>query len=310
MNKMNSNKTKTIYNARKINKTRCIAGLVMCSTVIILTAVALVFNITDFYNESTPEAGIGTLRMYTTLSNILAAVAASLCIPFQIDGLRRNKYKLPFWIVTIMYVGVTGLFVTFFTAITLISINTGFVYTMFMKSNIFMHTINPIIITVLFTLTISDHRVKFHESFYTMIPLIIYAIIYVVMVFITKTWRDHYNSNTYMPWPLSILLLLLLAYGLTMLLRFLHNLTNKHVTKMIEKYYKESSDYDFPKIGDAIAHLAEVESKFYHEGDDIYFPVEVIQLLSDRYNADKLPLDVQYDIYLESYLKSMKKSRD
>ena len=268
------------------------------------------FNITDFYNESTPEAGIGTLRMYTTLSNILAAVAASLCIPFQIDGLRRNKYKLPFWIVTIMYVGVTGLFVTFLTAVTLISINTGFVYTMFMKSNIFMHTINPIIITVLFTLTISDHRVKFHESFYTMIPLIIYAIIYVVMVFITKTWRDHYNSNTYMPWPLSILLLLLLAYGLTMLLRFLHNLTNKHVTKMIEKYYKESSDYDFPKIGDAIAHLAEVESKFYHEGDDIYFPVEAIQLLSDRYNADKLPLDVQYDIYLESYLKSMKKSRD
>lgn len=307
---MNSNKTKTIYNARKINKMRCIAGLVMCSAVIILTAVALVFNITDFYNESTPEAGIGTLRMYTTLSNILAAVAASLCIPFQIDGLRRNKYKLPFWIVSIMYVGVTGLFVTFFTAITLISITTGFVYTMFMKSNIFMHTINPIIITVLFTLIISDHRVKFHESFYTMIPLIIYAIIYIIFVFVTKTWRDHYNSNSYIPWPLSILLLLSLAYGLTTLLRFLHNLTNKRVTKMIEKYYKESSDYDFPKIGDAIAHLAEVESKFYHEGDDIYFPVEAIQLLSERYNADKLPLDVQYDIYLESYLKSMKKSRD
>ena len=297
---MNSNKTKTIYNARKINKMRCIAGLVMCSAVIILTAVALVFNITDFYNESTPEAGIGTLRMYTTLSNILAAVAASLCIPFQIDGLRRNKYKLPFWIVSIMYVGGTGLFVTFFTAITLISITTGFVYTMFMKSNIFMHTINPIIITVLFALIISDHRVKFHESFYTMIPLIIYAIIYIILVFVTKTWRDHYNSNSYIPWPLSILLLL----------RFLHNLTNKRVTKMIEKYYKESSDYDFPKIGDAIAHLAEVESKFYHEGDDIYFPVEAIQLLSERYNADKLPLDVQYDIYLESYLKSMKKSRD
>lgn len=307
---MNSNKTKTIYNARKINKMRCIAGLVMCSAVIILTAVALVFNITDFYNESTPEAGIGTLRMYTTLSNILAAVAASLCIPFQIDGLRRNKYKLPFWIVSIMYVGGTGLFVTFFTAITLISITTGFVYTMFMKSNIFMHTINPIIITVLFALIISDHRVKFHESFYAMIPLIIYAIIYIILVFVTKTWRDHYNSNSYIPWPLSILLLLSLAYGLTMLLRFLHNLTNKHVTKMIEKYYKESSDYDFPKIGDAIAHLAEVESKFYHEGDDIYFPVEAIQLLSERYNADKLPLDVQYDIYLESYLKSMKKSRD
>ena len=41
------------------------------------------------------SAGIGTLRMFTTLSNIIAAVGASLCLPFQIDGLRRNKYKLP-----------------------------------------------------------------------------------------------------------------------------------------------------------------------------------------------------------------------
>ena len=64
----------------------------------------------------------------------------------------------------------------------------------------------------------------------------------------------------------------------------------------------ESPDFEYPIIGTAVAHLAELESKFYHEGDDVYIPVDIIDLLSNRYNASKLPIDVLYDIYLENYL--------
>ena len=39
----------------------------------------------------------------------------------------------------------------------------------------------------------------------------------------------------------------------------------------------------------------------------MYIPVDIIKLLSDRYEASKLPIDVQYDIYLENYLKHIKK---
>ena len=62
-----------ITNARRINKMRCIIGLSICSIVVSLTIVALVLNIVNFFNESTPEAGLGTLRMFTTISNIIAA---------------------------------------------------------------------------------------------------------------------------------------------------------------------------------------------------------------------------------------------
>ena len=82
-----------VTNARTINKMRCITGLSICALVIVLTAVTLAMNIADVYNEETPEAGLGTLRMFTTISNVIAAVAAFACLPFQIDGLRRNKYK-------------------------------------------------------------------------------------------------------------------------------------------------------------------------------------------------------------------------
>ena len=38
------------------------------------------------------------------------------------------------------------------------------------------------------------------------------------------------------------------------------------------------------------------------EGDDVYIPVNIIQLLSNRYKANKLPVDILCDIYLENYL--------
>ena len=96
------------------------------------------------------------------------------------------------------------------------------------------------------------------------------------------------------------------SIGLSQLLRLLHNLTNKYVDKHIEKYYKESPDYEFEKVTFAIAKLAQEESKYHHDGDDIYIPVDIIKMLSERYSTATLPLDIQYDIYLESYLKSIK----
>lgn len=297
------NKTnRPIINARKINQMRCIVGLVICSIVIILTIVSLTLNIINFYQDTSPESGIGTLRMYTTLSNILAALAASICIPFQIEGLRKNRFKLPAWVVEVMFVGTCGVFLTFVIALVMIGPSAGFVYAMFERSNLFMHTLNPIFITLLFTVAISDAKIKFSRTLYAIIPAFVYALIYFIFVFVIKTWRDHYHIQDFMPWPIAFVGILIVAFGLSVLLRFLHNLTNGHVKKGIEKYYKESPDYEFEMITNAIAKLAKEESKYYSEGDDIYIPVDIIKLLSERYKTATLPLDIQYDIYLENYL--------
>ena len=143
---MKEHRKVAITNARTINKMRCIVGLIICSIVVMLTIIALVLNIINFFNESTPEAGLGTLRMFTTISNIIAALAAAICIPFQIDGLRRNKYKLPKWIVEVMYIGSVGSLLTMTIALALIGPTTGFAYAMFGNSNVFMHTLNPIFV--------------------------------------------------------------------------------------------------------------------------------------------------------------------
>ena len=295
-------KEKPIVNARKINKMRFISGIVICSLVIVVTFVALALSLSDFFGSGSSEAGIGTLKMFTTISNIIAAFAAAMCLPFQIDGLRRDRYRLPSWIVIVMYVGAVGVFITFFTAITLITGYQGFVKTMLTKSSLFLHTINPILITILFVLVISDTRIKFSYSFISIVPVVIYMIVYFIMVFVAHAWKDHYYTNKYIPWPVSLLLMISLSFGVCQLLRFLHNLTNKFVSKNIEKYYMESPDFEFPKINDAIASLAKIESKFYYKGDDIYIPVDIIKMLSDRYGAESVPTDILYDVYLENYL--------
>ena len=302
---MQNDKATKITNARTINKTRCIVGLIICSIVIVLTVVSLTLNIINFYNDDTPEAGIGTLRMYTTLSNILATLAASICIPFQIEGLRKNRFKLPVWVVEVMYIGTCGVFLTFIIALTMISPVSGFVYAMFEKSNLFMHTLNPIFITILFTVAIADAKIKFNRTFYTIVPTFIYALIYFICAFVANVWRDHYHIQDIMPWPLAFVLILAVAYGFAVLLRLLHNLTNGYVYKGIVKYYKKSPDYEFEKITFAIAKLAKEESRYYSEGDEIYIPVDIIMLLSERYKTATLPLDIQYDIYLENYLANI-----
>ena len=303
-------KDKPIINARKINKMRYISGIAICSLVIVMAFIALSLSLTDFFKSGSSEAGIGTLKMFTTISNVIAAFSAAMCLPFQIDGLRRDRYRLPSWIVIVMYVGTVGVFLTFFTSMTLVSAYQGFVKTMFEQSGLFMHTINPILITFLFVLVVSDTRIKFSYSFISLIPIAIYIVVYFIMVFVLGVWNDHYKTNAFFPWPVSLVLMALVSFGICQLLRVLHNLTNKYVTQSIERYYKESSDFDFPIIGTAVAHLAELESKFYYEGDDVYIPVDIIQLLSDRYSADKLPVDILYDIYLENYLINIgKKSR-
>ena len=295
-----------ITNARSINKMRCIFGLVICFIVIALTIVSFTLNITNYYGDTSPESGLGTLRMYTTLSNILAALGASICIPFQIDGLRRDRFKLPKWVVEVLYGGAVGVFLTFTIAISLISATAGFTYAMFTRSNLFMHTLNPIFIVILFTVAISDGHIKFSHSFWTIIPTILYALLYFILAYVANVWRDHYHLQEYMHWSVAFLLIVAVAFGLSQLLRFLHNMTNKYVNNHIETYYKESPDYEFEKVTFAIAKLAKEESKYYYDGDDIYIPVDIIKMLSERYKASALPLDIQYDIYLENFLNSIK----
>lgn len=291
-----------IYNVKKINQMRCISGIIMGSIMSLLALVALVLNVANYYNDDVPEAGLGTLRMFTTLSNLLVGVGAFLTIPFQVDGLRKKNYHLPRWIVDIMYFGTIGVSLTFFVSLTAISFAQGFSVAMFGKSNIFLHTINPIIAILLFTFINSDHHIKFYKSLLSLIPIIFYSIFYLLLAIIIGEkaggWRDVYGFNAFIPWPITYILVLTISFGLSNLLRFLHNKKHEHTKKKILLYYMKSSDYG-DDISSAIINLAKEAN--YKEGN-IEVPLIIIRIFKERFNSDK-SLEELSNIYINNVIK-------
>ena len=292
-----------IYNAKKINQMRCISGIIMGTVMSILALIALILNVANYYNDDVPEAGMGTLRMFTTLSNLLVGAGAFLTIPFQIEGLRKKNYHLPRWIVDVMYFGTLGVALTFVVAITAISMAQGFGVAMFSKSNIFLHTINPIIAIILFTFINCDHNIKFHKSFLSLIPIFIYSIVYLLLAIIIGEdgggWRDVYGFNAFVPWPITYFIILGITFGLSNLLRFLHNKKHTHTKKMINAYYMKSPDYDNDDINSAIIKLADDAN--YKDGN-IEVPLIFIKIFKERFNSDK-SLEELSTIYINNIVK-------
>ena len=293
-------KEKKIYNIYKINMTICITGIVMGVIMVILSILALILNVANYFQEFSPESGMGTLRMFTTLSNLLVAIGAFLIISYQIDGLRRGEYHLPHWIIDLLYVGVTGVSITFVAAISVISVAQGFSVAMFSRSNIFLHTINPIIAMILFTYINCDHHIKFSKSFITLIPITIYAVVYYVMAIAIGEanggWRDVYKLNAYLPWPIMYILLALAAFGISNLLRFLHNKRHQNIVEIVKNYYLYTDYFDNLSIEEAVSRLAKDKIQPLYQ---IKIPISTIKLLKERYNSDKSIIELS-KIYVDN----------
>ncbi|MBO7376911.1 MAG: hypothetical protein J6V01_07390 [Clostridia bacterium] len=295
-------KNKKIYDVRAINRMRCVSGIVMGSLIIAAALFALVLNVANYYLDDVPEAGLGTFRMFTTLSNLLVAVAAFLIISYQIDGLRKDNYHLPQWVVDLLYVGTVGVAVTFLVAATAISAAQGFGVAMFGKSNVFMHTAIPVMAVVLFTFVNSDHNVRFAKTFLSLSPLFVYAAVYFVMAIAIGEerggWRDVYGLNAFIPWPVTYLGMFLLSFGISTLLRVLHNARHARRKRAIRDYYLYSDDFSGLSIEEAVAKLAKnpIPQPAY-----IDVPLRIIEMLRERYGCEESTADLA-KIYVDACL--------
>lgn len=293
-----------IYDIKSINKMRCIAGLIMSSIMVCLVFLVVVLSSANYYKEEGSEVGLGTFRMFTTISNILVGVGALLTIPFQIDGLSKNNYHLPRWIIDIIYIGVTGVALTFVFASTGISFAIGFKEAMLSKGNLFFHFINPVMAITLFTFINCDHNIKFYKSLLTLIPIVIYGIIYFILVIAIGEekggWRDVYQFNTVIPWYVTLIFVLSLAFGISNLLRYLHNIKHRNFKNSLIRYYMKSPIYEKESIEEAIKTFAYNEVLDYR-GGDINIPTRILNNFKERYNSNKSINELSY-IYINYFL--------
>lgn len=296
---------KSKYNVHKINKMRCIASLISCIILIIIANIAFWLNLSNALNRDWENVGMRTLRMFTTLSNLIISLAATLSIPYQIEGLRKNNYHLPMWIVIILYTGVTGVALTFVTAITLISGVNGFYEAMIKETNIFLHTINPITAILLFTIVNDDHHLKIKTTFLALSPVFLYTIVYIVFVFIIDEkhggWSDHYKFNQILPWPITMIIMYSLSFGVATLLRIIHNYVHKKRKQSFIDYYQNSEDIKADTIEEAIKNLA-IQNRKDNHGGEIIIPLRSIKMMLPAYKSNKT-LKELFKIYIDNNIE-------
>lgn len=297
-------------NAVQINRNRCRLAIIVCILICFLVFLGVCMQLIENPEAESKEVGWKTYHLFTILSNMLMAVAAAMCIPYAVDGLRRNNYHLPRWYVNLMYTGTTGVAVTLIVAVTVLSPAAGFYYVMLWDNNLFLHTICPILSIFLFFHINSDHRIGFRRSFFAMIPVLAYAVVYLIMVFVIGEdaggWRDHYQVGTvaaYLPLPVIMLILCVLCFTIANVLRLIHNRVHKRRKAVAEEYYQEAYDSDCPDIQSAIKALArDFRNRDADKRGDLVVPRRIMLMMEKKYNSG-LSVGEMCSIYISEFYK-------
>lgn len=295
--------------AIRTNRMRCRVAVVSCSLLSFLVFLAVCDQLLSTPDAIVQEVGWKSYHMFTILANMFAGIAAALCIPYAVDGLRYDNYHLPRWVVNVLYMATTGVALTFLIAVTVLSPMTSYYRMMLYSNNILFHTINPIIAILLFIFINSDHKVSFRSTFLAIAPVVLYAALYFVLVFVIGEenggWRDHYqirDITQYVPLPLVVLGMVLIAFAVALLLRAAHNSVHKKRKKQTVSYYQSAGEFDCPSIDSAIEALA-ARNRSRDPGGELTVPRRILGMMEEKYKSG-LPLRELCRMYIDAYYEN------
>jgi len=254
-----------------INRNRNIAALVASILIEILFFIGIAIS------------GGYKLYYFTRWCNILTAVIVFLTIPYEIDGLRKNNFHLPNYVVVLLYIASTGIFFVFLFILTfgLPVYGVEFAYD---ATGIYFHLIIPLLNLALIQLLIKDHRLAFKDTFLAIIPITCYCIFYIHIVFILGLYDDFYCLAKFVPFWVSVVVLLPIVYGLGVLIRFGHNKIYEKEKERVARYYMECDEFNRKDIIIAIEQMA-IEAAPHDHGGEVVIPRRIIALMKEKYQC-------------------------
>jgi hypothetical protein len=287
--------------AVKSNRIQCLLALISAAVVAVCVCVGVTMNLVTIFDENFDHMGIRTFCMFTVDSNILAALSMLLCLSYTVDGLRTGYYHLPDWIVVLMHISVTAVSLTFLVSLLILSPVKGFVL-IFTGSRFFLHGVCPILSIVTFCCFINSHLVRLKESLLALIPVLIYALVYLVMVvFIGEAnggWNDFYGFATRIPVWVSLIAILPVTFGIAALLRLGHNkCCLRRREKDAELYREAYTGVDLAQAVEDMARACKKELKTH----SIVIPSQTIGYMIQNSGAD-LDHAVLCRRYLDAFL--------
>ena len=288
----------------KITKRQCLLAFFSAAIVVICVCIGVTMNLTTLADENFDHMGIRTFCMFTVNSNILCAAAMAMVIPYTLDGLRTHNYHMPRWIVNLVYMGVTAVALTFLISLFILSPVKGFLL-IFTGSRFFLHGVCPILAIVAFCFFMSEKRLRLRDSLLALIPVLIYAAVYVVMVVVIGEekggWNDFYGFLTRLPMWIPMTAIMPLTFLIATGIRVLHNRSyDKRKADESAFFSHLFADADVRKIVAAMAR-SHSSAKIL----DIVIPSRVINIMLEHSQSDAT-LEECCEIYLKEYLENSK----
>lgn len=281
-----------------INRRKCLITLLFSAAVVICVCVGVVMNLTTLHDENFDHMGIETFCMFTVNSNIFMGIAMFLTLPYTIDGLRNRYFRLPDWLVLLLFVAATALSITFLVSLCLLAPVKGFVL-IFTGSRFFLHGLCPILAIVTFCFVLKDLHLRFAATFLCLIPVFVYACIYYTLVAVLGRWNDFYGFLTRIPSWISIAAFLPLTFGVATALRILHNRSCRRYRKRARRAYLDA--FETHDTREMIIHMASMNSKKDTTGN-IVIPYQVLRMLLSS-NEHEETFEEYCILYMKECLK-------
>ena len=220
-----------------LNKRHSIIALIACAVELACCLYSIYGGIVYYARES---YGIKLFQYFTVLSGSFGALVSGFIIPFAIDGYRKKRFTYPRWTALLHYSSTTCTTLVFVFAVCVISFYDP--QMAFGGYNFFLHVVCPILILIAFFLVEAGTCITFRDSLLCMLPIFLYATLYLYNVVIVKRWEDIYHFTTFIPFSLSLVLMLALAYGIAYLIRILNNRRNDYNRKQLMKNWDDDLD--------------------------------------------------------------------
>ena len=172
--------------------------------------------------------GVAVFQYFTTLSNVLSAVASVVLVIFRIRQylIKSDLHVLPGWIMTLRFAGTVAVGVTLLTVLLFLGPAIGY-RPLFVGHNLFLHLTGPLLAIAALLFFDFGQPLNQGQVLFTVLPTFLYGSLYLYKVVVQGEarggWKDFYGFNAGGRWYLSVLIMLAGTYLLGTVLRLAQN---------------------------------------------------------------------------------------
>ncbi len=276
------------------------AALISCSVTLLFSVISIVAALIHYTRMGWAVSDY--FRYFTTLSNLTTALAAGFILPFAVNGIRRKRFVYPRWLFLMHFAGTICTTLTLlFALVFILPWDPAFAVGGGQK---FLHIICPIAILIAFLLVEGGYLLTCRNTFFCLIPFLVYSLVYLVMVVILGKerggWEDLYMLNTYVPFYLSLPALWLLSYGMASVIRIVSNRLAVMRKERLLSLWTE--DMEPVEVNIEIYGLGRYNG-LHDEKIEMSIPYDILEALAERYAMDPTAL---MKVYTKGLLDAVK----